>query len=81
MERNSVQWYDWTMPTKRKAARLNVAQIEIVGQFNDYACDYPKLAFDAVAKKALGANPFPKTPNGRKFRAECKKVFDLERTT
>ena len=61
--------------------RLTVEQIEIVGQFNDYAWDYRKLAFDAVAKKALGANPFPKTPNGRKFRAECNKAFDLERGT
>ena len=68
------------MPTKSKAATLTVAQIEIVGQFNDYACDYPKLAFDAVAKKVLGPNPFPKTTNGRKFRSECQKAFDLERS-
>lgn len=66
---------------KSKVVSLTVAQIEIVGQFNDYACDYPRLAFDAVAKKVLGANPFPKTPNGRKFRAECKAGFDLERAT
>jgi hypothetical protein len=68
------------MPTKLKPAGLTVEQIEIVGQFNDYACDYPKLTFDAAAKKVLGANPFPKTPNGRRFRAECKKAFDLERS-
>jgi hypothetical protein len=52
---------------------------EIVGQFNDYAWDYRKLAFDAVAKRVLGPNLFPKTSNGRKFRSECKKAFDLER--
>jgi len=67
------------MPTKLKPARLTVAQIELVGQVNDYAFENRKLAFDEVAKKALGPNPFPKTPNGRKLRAECKKVFDLER--
>ena len=32
-----------------------------------------------VAKKALGSNPFSTTPNGRKFRSECKNVFDRER--
>jgi hypothetical protein len=67
------------MPTNSKPTGLTVAQIELVGQFNDYACDYPKLTFDAVAKKVLGPNPFPKTPNGRKFRSECKKAFELER--
>jgi hypothetical protein len=68
------------MPTRSKAARLTVSQIEIVGQFNDYAWENANLKFDAVAKKVLGANPFPKTANGRKFRAECKKAFDLERS-
>jgi hypothetical protein len=67
------------MPTKPKAAVLTVAQIERVGQFNDYAWENPKLGFEAVAKKELGPNPFSKTPNGRKFKAECKKAFDLER--
>jgi hypothetical protein len=67
------------MPTTPKPARLTFEQTEIVGQFNDYAWDNPKLGFEAVAKKELGPNPFPKTPNGRKFKAECKKTFDLER--
>jgi hypothetical protein len=60
-------------------ARLSSAQIEVVGQFNDYAWDNPKMTFEEVAKKTLGSNPFPKTPNGRKFRSECKSVFDRER--
>jgi hypothetical protein len=60
-------------------ARLSFAQIEVVGQFNDYAWDNPKLTFEEVAKKALGSNPFPRTPNGRKFKSECKNVFDRER--
>jgi hypothetical protein len=63
----------------RSHARLSLAQIEIVGQFNDYAWENPKLTFEEVAKKALGSNPFPRTPNGQKFRAECKNVFDRER--
>jgi hypothetical protein len=62
-------------------ARLSVAQIEVVGQFNDYAWENPKLTFEEVAKKALGSNAFPKTPNGRKFRSECKSVFDRERAS
>jgi hypothetical protein len=60
-------------------ARLAFAQIEVVGQFNDYAWENPKLTFEQIAKKALGSNPFPTTPNGRKFRTECKNVFDRER--
>jgi hypothetical protein len=60
-------------------ARLSFAQIEVVGQFNDYAWENPKLTFEQIAKKALGSNPFPTTPNGRKFRTECKNVFDRER--
>jgi hypothetical protein len=41
----------------------------------------PKLAFDTVVIEVLGPNPFPKTPNGRKFRDECIAAFDLERAT
>lgn len=67
------------MPSKLKPIRLTTEQAELVGQFNDYACDFPKLGFDAVAKKALGSSPFPQTPNGRKFRSECKNAFELER--
>jgi hypothetical protein len=58
---------------------LTEAQIEIVGSFSDYSFEYRTLGFDEVAEKVLGQNPFPNTPNGRKFKAECKKVFDLER--
>jgi hypothetical protein len=60
-------------------ARLPFVQIEVVGQFNDYAWDNPKLTFEEVAKKALGSKPFPRTANSRKFRSECKNVFDRER--
>jgi hypothetical protein len=65
-----------TRPKKR--VRLSVQQTEIVGQFNDYAFEHPNLTFDQVAKKDLW-KAFPKTPNGRKFRMACKKVFDRER--
>jgi hypothetical protein len=72
------------MPTSKKRtpkvrARLSVAQIEIVGQFNDYGCENRKLAFGEVARKVLGPKLFENTPNGRKFRSECEKVFDRER--
>lgn len=64
-----------------KSAKLTVEQIELVGQFNDGAFENKKLGFDDVAKTIIGPKPFPNTANGRKFRAECKKTFDLERQT
>jgi hypothetical protein len=71
------------MPTKKTTSksqpRLSNAQIEIVGQFNDYAHENPKLTFDEVARKEFDPNLFSNTPNGRKFRSECKSMFDLER--
>jgi hypothetical protein len=39
----------------------------------------PKPTFDEVARKELGPSPFPNTPNGRKFKRECKAGFDAER--
>jgi hypothetical protein len=65
--------------TSKGRGRLSSAQIEIVGQFNDYAWENSKLSFEEVARKELGPNPFPKSPNGQKFRNECKEVFDRER--
>ena len=69
------------MPTKRpaKKPRLSVAQLEVVGQFNDYSFDYPNLTFDQVAKKVSGARAFANMPTGRKFRRDAKAVFDRER--
>jgi hypothetical protein len=66
------------MPKKSKRVSLSAAQIEIVGQFNDYAFENSYLTFDEVVRKKLG-KPFPNTPNGRKFRNACKKVLDRER--
>jgi hypothetical protein len=62
-----------------KRVNLSVAQIEMAAQFADHAWDYPKLSFDQVAKKVLGARPFPATPAGRKFQRECRDVFEQER--
>jgi len=59
--------------------RLSFAQIEVVGQFNDYAWENPTLTFEEVAIKVLGSSAFPRTPNGRIFKRECKNVFDRER--
>jgi hypothetical protein len=67
------------MPAKKSRPNLSTEQWEIVGQFNDYAADYPRLTFDQVAKKVLGKTPYPSTPTGRKFRTECKAMFDRER--
>jgi hypothetical protein len=68
------------MPARKiKPVNLSVAQIEIVGQFNDFAWENPKLSFEATARKELGPKAFPKTPTGRKFKVECKAVFDAER--
>jgi len=62
-----------------KRPQLTVAQIEIVGQFNDYAFENPSLSFAETARKELGPKAFPNTPNGRKFKSECKAIFDAER--
>jgi len=69
------------MAAKRplRTPHLSVAQLEIVGQFNDISFEYPKLNFDQAARKVLGPKPFPSTPTGRAFRKEAKAVFDQER--
>jgi hypothetical protein len=69
------------MQTKRRTNKpaLTEAQIEIVGQFNDYSFENPKLNFEQTARKELGPKAFPNTPSGRKFRAGCKAIFDAER--
>jgi hypothetical protein len=66
--------------SSKKSARWSASQLEIVGQFSDYAFDNANLNFEEVARKELGPKAFPNTSNGRKFRAECKAVFDLEQT-
>ena len=63
---------------KPKRISLTLQQLEIVGQFNDYAFENPGLTFEEVARKELG-KPFPNTPSGRRLRNECKKIFDRER--
>jgi hypothetical protein len=68
------------MPKKKsKSAKLTAVQIEIVGQFNDYSFENPKMTFEQVSLKELGLKLFPRTPNGRKFEKECRKVFERER--
>jgi hypothetical protein len=67
------------MPKRKpRSAELIADQIEIVGQFNDYAFE-SKLTFKQAVRKAFGPNLFPKTPRGRKFDQECKKIFERER--
>ena len=55
-----------------KHSALTTAQIEIAGQFNDYAFENPKLNFEQTARKELGPKAFPNTPNGQKFKANAK---------
>jgi hypothetical protein len=60
--------------------RLSVEQLEIVGAFSDYAFEYPKLDFEAVARKVIGVKkPFSDTPTGKLLRRECKAICDRER--
>jgi hypothetical protein len=47
------------MPRKIKRAKLSAAQIEIAGQFNDYAFENPGLTFDEVVLKEFGALIWP----------------------
>jgi hypothetical protein len=63
---------------RKTKANLSMAQIEIVGQFNDHSFENPRLSFDQVAKRILGPKPFPNTPAGRKFKKECRVIFDRE---
>jgi hypothetical protein len=69
------------MPAKQPAKKpqLTVEQIEVVGQFADYAFDYPILTFDEVARKVMRSRPFPKTQAGREFKRQAKEIFDQER--
>lgn len=68
-----------TVKKKPKRIRLTAAQSRSWIQFNYYSFEKPKLTFEQVALKVLGRNPFPHTPQGRKFKQECRKVFDRER--
>ena len=54
-------------------ARLSFAQIEVVGQFNDYAWDNPKMTFEEVAKKALGSNAISENPERSKIQKRMQK--------
>ena len=65
-------------PKKRRSVKLTEAQLEIVGPFNDYAFE-SNLTFERAARKALGLNLFPPTPQGRLFEKECREVFERER--
>jgi hypothetical protein len=64
---------------KPKQVRLTDAQARSWITFNYYSFENPKLTFEQVARTVLGRNPFPRTPQGRKFEQECRKVLDRAR--
>jgi hypothetical protein len=66
-------------PKKRRNVKLTEAQLEIVGQFNDYSYENPNLTFEEVVKKEFRGKLFPPTQQGRQFEKECREVFDRER--
>jgi hypothetical protein len=71
------------METKSTSGSGNIelteAQIEIIGQFNDFSFENPDLSFEEVALKEFGPDLFPATPQGRLFEKECREIFVRER--
>ena len=64
-------------PTKKpKNVGLTSAQVEIAGQFGNYSFEKPKMTFEQIALKELGPKVFSRPPQGKKFKRECRKVFD-----
>jgi tryptophanase len=68
-------------PKKRENVKLTEAQVEIVGQFNDYSFENPNMTFEEVVRKEFGPKLFSPTPQGRLFEKECREIFDRERKT
>jgi hypothetical protein len=56
---------------------LDFEQIEMLGNFRDYAAKYPDLTFEEITKK-LGVD-FSKAKNGKLWEKECREVFEMER--
>lgn len=67
------------MKKPSRSVSLSVDQLEVAAQFADYSFENPDLTCDQVARKMLGARPFPNTPVRRKFKREAKETFDQER--
>jgi hypothetical protein len=49
--------------------RTDQAQLEIVGQLNDYAFDNPGKTFEEIVLKEFGPDLFPPTPQRRLFES------------
>jgi hypothetical protein len=58
--------------------KLTATQLEQLGMMNDISFE-SNLPFDEAIQKALGTGIFPRTRQGKLFRAEAKKIFDQER--
>jgi len=61
-------------------ARLSFAQIEVVGQFNDYAWENPKLTLNRLQKSAR-IESISENPERSQIQNRMQNVFDRERQT
>jgi hypothetical protein len=68
----------WSKKRLPRKPHLTFAQIEIVGQFSDYAFDYPSLSFNDLAKEVLPEG-FGTGSTAKQFRKDAKEVFYPER--
>ena len=64
-----------TKPTEEHGIELTEAQLEIVGQFNDYSFENPKLGIEEVVRKEFGPDLFPATPQGQAVREGMPRGF------
>jgi hypothetical protein len=60
------------------APDITFEQIEMLANFSDYAADCPDLSFEEIAN-LLGVD-FSKAKNGKTWEAECREVFERERS-
>jgi hypothetical protein len=61
-----------TKPTTEHGnIELTEAQIKIVGSFNDFSFENPKLTFEEVVLKEFGPDLFPLSPQGRLFEKDA----------
>jgi hypothetical protein len=65
--------------TQHENVELTADQIEIVGQFNDYAFENPGKTFEEVVLMNSGRTCFRQRRREGCSEKECREVFDRER--